>query len=161
MSTIDNMTKLGTIDDIVRSLDNIGETELRETLAFLLKTYVIDGGLKSSGVETTAPPSNLQRIDNKVPKNYTEFRELIADLKQMYGFSELKLFSVEANKVYINISGEKYEIEGQGQNNDPGNNVAPSIREQVENDQKPVEPKNESPQEENGGGGRFSNLELD
>ena len=166
MSKIDALTKLGTIDDIIRSLDNFGETELRETLAFLLKTYVIDGGLKSSGVETHAqtPPSNLQKVDQRIPVNYGDFKELILDLKKMYSFSELKLFSVEANKTFINLKGEKHEIEpGESAEDIISNRVSP-VQPVVVDQQTPAsanEPKKQDYPEDSNGSGRFGNLELD
>lgn len=159
MSDIQDLTKIGTIDDIVRSLDILDEAGLRETLAYIIKTYVIDGGLKTSGVENRQASFDAQTRDARVPVNYSDFKELIQDCKKMYNFPELKKFTVEANTLYVNLDGEKHVFEEKADESSGDSRPAPA---QQQSEPRSAPDSQQQPRDNSGSGsGRFSNLEID
>lgn len=86
---------LKSISYLKDSLNFMGENELRETLTYLLKVYVLD--------------REGQVKEDSVNKNRSFF-DIISELKREYRAPELNMFSLESGKVYLNIDNREIEI---------------------------------------------------
>lgn len=148
-------------DDIATALDSFDQETLKETLAYLLKIYVIDKEVGYDGFVQDNLDSNLNF--NEVSKGsgveaINSFNELIVNSKSRYSFKELELFSVEDGKVYIEIDGNKQLVKAKG-----GATPERPVNRMANLDMGPKKsPSPPSPKENNGNSpARFSNLEMD
>jgi predicted heme/steroid binding protein len=120
---------------------------LKETLAYLLKLYVIDRGLSYKGIQGLKPA--LQETGSSSPS----FAEIIRELKSRYPLKELESFSIEKDRVYISIQGEKYQIT---EGNSPDS--APHNREEKKED---LSPDIKTGNDGQSPCGRFEKLEME
>jgi hypothetical protein len=99
---------MSVIEDLIKAISGMETGILRETLAHLLKIYVIDRGLSYEGIQNQVHSHKTagESFNQKSPS----FVELIQDLKNRYTMEELHQFSVEGNAVFITIDGNKYQI---------------------------------------------------
>lgn len=87
--------KLKSINYLKESLKTMGEEELRRTLTYLIKVYVLD--------RTTSSGSSA--VDKKTP-----FFDLISNLKREYRAPELDMFQLEAGKVFLEVDNRRIEL---------------------------------------------------
>jgi hypothetical protein len=131
----------------IRNAINEMDTELlRDTLAYILKVYVVDKQ-SSSPAPVNQPGIPLQE------ESPQSFAGVIRTLKKRYPFTELNLFSIEGNKVFINIDNNRYELTDTG-------TVSPGAGPESHTY---TPPGKETTIKENGSSpsGRFEKLELD
>lgn len=151
-------------EDIAAALDSFDQETLKETLAYLLKIYVIDkevgyDGVVQDGVDSNVNLNEVARGSNSKDEA-SSFYELINSCKNRYKFKELDLFSVEDGKVYVEIDGNKQLLRSVG-STPP---VAPPNRGSGFKAEQPAKKSPPTPPSNTGTGtasSRFSNLEMD
>jgi hypothetical protein len=143
-----NITNFGTVSDILKSINSFDENTLRETLAYIIKVYILDKGISYEGQinETSIQKNNVSPPQIMQSSGSSNFRELIMDLKRTHSFPELKMFSIENDELIFTIDGKKHTI---------------SKRETVERitDKRDIDQNNR--QEKSDSAGRFNKLEMD
>lgn len=140
------------IDNIVASIQQFDRNTLEDTLAYLLKTYVIDNGVQFNGVIHEGEINNsANEMKAQSTASVDTFAALITDLKNKKSFPELELFTVENGKVYIELDGSKKLI------------IANKANIKNNKDQQKTEVKNvaENSDTQKSMPGRFGNLEMD
>ncbi|MCP4133343.1 MAG: hypothetical protein GY754_20415 [bacterium] len=144
------------IDDIVKAIDFLDTDSLKETLAYILKIYIIDKELAYDGRvydDVSGSTSSESRGEGITLENPT-FAELISEAKKKYSFPELNLFTIENDNVSINLNGTRHPLGS-------GGSGAPTRPARTESRPEPAS----SPANSNNGSAdspeRFRNLELD
>ena len=156
--------------NILDSIAHLDTETLKNTLAYLLKVYVIDKEVTYDGLVTddrildTAPAAATgeNREQTAAPaESVRSFLELVEMLKKKYHFPELNLFEINDNRVYIELDGRKHLIPVQTNSMSPmsarsGPNSARSnpLDKPKNENKEPNKPAGQSPD-------RFKNLELD
>lgn len=158
-----NLEQFESIKDILSSIEFMDNQSIKETLAYLIKVYIIDKEISYQGSVNDQVNCSASSNQSSPVKNYSEFSELINDLKRKYEFSELNLFSTDKNKTYVKIDGRKMLL-------NPGAVLANNSAKKPEKNNKPRSEKKEikkpvpTPPSENNnasGASRFNNLERD
>jgi hypothetical protein len=139
-----------TTEEILEAIGRLDEKTLKDTLAYLLKVYVIDHGISydkgiKADTDTAAPRQTVN-----VPAT---FAELITGLKQEYPMDELKRFSVEDDIVFVTLDGRKLRL-SETRSGEPGERVT---------ENKQISPTKTTRPGGNGtaSNSRFEKLELD
>jgi len=91
-------------DKILQALQHMDQETLKNTLAYLLKVYVIDKKVLYDGA---APVLPVQVLPDAAPLTFTK---LITEIKRNYQLEELKQFSIEGGRVYITLEHKRYLI---------------------------------------------------
>jgi len=136
------------VENIMDSIKNLDNESLKETLALLIKVYVLDKGIEyeENAFDDT---DDSEKFSIKTNSDQTKsFAELIFNLKQKYNFPELNNFIIENQNVFLQLNGNKYLISDNNINDKKEKN--PQIKKdvQINNILKP------SPE-------RFKNIEMD
>ena len=145
------LKQFSVIEDILRSIDFLDNGTLKETLAYIIKIYILDRGVSYDGSVNDNIEQNAYNINevSSISINSPTFTELILELKKKYTIPELNMFTVENEKTFITIEGKKYMISHEV------NKKSNKIDINIENGDKAVaDIQNESPE-------RFKNLEMD
>ncbi|MBN2444782.1 MAG: hypothetical protein JXJ04_25725 [Spirochaetales bacterium] len=95
-----------TIKDIKKAIDSMDVTLMQDTLAYLLKVYVLDRGFAYEGV--TQSPQTAENLNGSA----LSFAEIIQQLKNRYTLDELNLFSIDGKNVSISLEGRTYQLTG-------------------------------------------------
>lgn len=145
----ENNNDYKTIENLLNSIEHFDKDMLKETLAYVLKVYVLDKGLQYDGdIKDNISKTNYNI--NQFSKNKT-FIDLITGIKRNYSFKELENFIIEGDKVYFQINNTKHLI---------------TKKENKDSTQTPSDPfekktKNENNIKPNLSHDRFKNLEID
>ena len=109
-TNISQIEKFKTLEDIAKSIDHLDKETLKETLAYILKLYIIDKGIEYDGevIDNIEQTQCYEDINNQ--KNISHFTDLIDKLKKEYSFLELNNFLIENGSVFIKLDGKKYLI---------------------------------------------------
>jgi hypothetical protein len=135
---------------ILKAIEHLDVKTLRETLAYLLKVYVIDKGVSyDRGISAELEDSQAQHTGN-LP---VTFADLITEIKEQYPMAELKRFSVEDGVVFVTIDGRKFRL-SETRSNEP---VERHIEQKQSSPPKNVRPGNNGTNPSS----RFEKLELD
>lgn len=107
-----NISNFGTVSDILKSINSFDENTLRETLAYIIKVYILDKGISYEGQinETRTQNNTVNSPQILKSSDYAHFSELIMDLKRSYSFPELKMFSLENDALVLTLDGKKHTI---------------------------------------------------
>ncbi len=138
------MDEGNTVENILGAIERMDAKTLKDTLAYLLKVYVIDRGLGYEGYVT----DDTVR-EQEAPRT---FAELVMSLKERFPMEELRLFQVEGQNVFITIDGKRTRISGAKQSGTDTRPDQPVPNVQVQNKNRPTDTKSN---------GRFGKLELD
>lgn len=143
-----NINNFGTVTDILKSINSFDENTLRETLAYIIKVYILDKGISYEGQinETTKQHNTVNSPQIMKSSDYAQFSELIMDLKRVYSFPELNMFSFENDALVIILDGKKHTISK--------NETAKQITGTTD-----IDPNNKQGQSDTTG--RFKKLEMD
>ena len=145
-----NLDQMDSLHEIINSLDFLDEKTLKETLAYIIKVYVIDRDISYDGeIVEAQSSSDIQTTSPVKQQKSVTFTELLSDLKKNCSFSELNLFSIENNNAFITIEGRKMMIPR-------GNAIETPVH--LPEKKKAPDPVKESPQDTPA---RFKNLEID
>lgn len=90
---------LKNLNHLKKSLEFMGEEELRRTLTYLIKVYVLDKNSNQSSSNSRLPAD----------KN-SSFFDLITGLKGEYNTPELDMFQLESGKVYFEMDNRRLEV---------------------------------------------------
>jgi len=90
---------LKNINHLKKSLEFMGEDELRRTLTYLIKVYVLDKNSSKSSSDSRLPTD----------KN-SSFFDLVTALKGEYNTPELEMFQLESGKVYFEMDNRRVEV---------------------------------------------------
>jgi hypothetical protein len=135
------------LKNIKNAIHEMDTELLRDTLAYVLKVYVVD--------KQSSPPASVpgnQPGNPAVEETPQSFAGIIRDLKKRCTFAELNLFSVEGNKVFIHINNTRYELTDTGTAS-PG--TGPESNTYTPPGKETIKENGSSPS------GRFEKLELD
>lgn len=153
----DKIEQWKTIEDILKSIDFMDIETLRETIAYIIKIYIIDKGISYDGNisdsvgQDVYSESPLSAMPGKTPI----FFELIQELKNKYTAPELNMFTIENQNVFINIEGRNHLISNKV-NNRTDQSIS-HLEEVKKADSNPDEDFNQP----NTLPGRFKNLEME
>lgn len=92
--------QLENIDYLKHSLDYMGEDELRKTLTYLIKVYVLDNNGRSGSSAVNSLPTD---------KNCSFF-DLMSALKVEYTCEELSMFKLESGSVFFEMDNRRVEV---------------------------------------------------
>ena len=100
------------LEDILNSIDHLDKDILKETLAYLLKTYIIDREVEYEGKIYDNIDNNQHNNELPISINYKSptFADLIYEFKNKYAIPEIDLFSIENGKVFIQLDDKKHLI---------------------------------------------------
>jgi hypothetical protein len=98
---------MDSIGDLTNAIKEMDTDTMRDTLAYLLKLYVIDRGLSFEGIRA------VQTTSRGTEKPQPSFAELIRELKTRYSIKELDAFSLDGDQVFISVRGENYPVNGE------------------------------------------------
>ena len=138
---------INVIEELTSAIGAMEKEVLRDTLAYLLKVYVLDQGLSYEGKVNTS--SNRHHTG----ESPLSFVELIRELKSRYSMEELNVFSIEGGNVFVSIEGNTYQLT---KNGNTGNTIK---RPEVTNNDKSREKKISD--NDLSASGRFEKLELE
>lgn len=99
---------MSVIENLVKVINTMEINTLKETLAYLLKIYVIDRGLSYEGIQ------DIKSDTHKAGNTQPSFTEVIRDLKNRYSMKELHNFLIEGDHVFISLKGKKYRLTEEG-----------------------------------------------
>lgn len=125
----------------------MGEEELRNTLTYLIKVYVMDNN------------SQTNTQNNRLPddKNISFF-DLMTSLKREYNTPELAKFQLESGQVFLEMDNKRVAITNEDTTQTPPAPVM-SPPDTAEAPQNNGNPSNDAPTN-NGAPGRFGTLEF-
>ena len=134
-----------TIDELKQALSRYDNETLLDALVYVIDRYIIN-----NEIEVSVNESNINdKKDSSILLKHENFCSLISQLKRDYSFSELKSFTIEDNKVFLNLEDRKIEIKG----------VTSNTSNEIKVDHKGDEPEIQEANRETYK--RFSNLEIE
>jgi predicted heme/steroid binding protein len=138
-----HMKETEVIRNLLGSMGSLDKETLQATLAYLIKTYVIDK--QSFGSDSTAGIIPGPRVASRP----ADFTELITEIKRNYTMPELNKFSIEGGKVFVVIDNKRYQLSSAAEPRSTGTppdnrNTAGSFKQQADSS-----------------ANRFRNLEMD
>lgn len=134
----------GSFGEIHSALADLGESELRDILTFMIKYYMIDGTTHVRAEQHSVVENTVFSVSSK----HASFVNLLTELKKEYDFDELRAFEMDEHSVYVTIQGNKYLFSRINQDNSNKEENTKSFEDKKSN---PVKP----------GSSRFSSLEID
>ncbi|MDY6969460.1 MAG: hypothetical protein SVR08_12520 [Spirochaetota bacterium] len=153
----DKIEQWKTIEDILKSIDFMDIETLRETIAYIIKIYIIDKGISYDGNISDSVGQDVYSESplSAMPEKTPIFFELIQELKNKYTVPELNMFTIENQNVFINIEGRNHLI-----SNKVNNRTVQSIS-HLEEVKKADSNPDEDFNQPNTLPGRFKNLEME
>ncbi len=145
-----NIKQIDSINEVLKSIEYMDIETLRETLAYIIKIYILDKEIAYEGPVYDGINSKIENRDSFNPVCLTE---LIRECQKRFAIPELNLFSVEDEKTYITLNGEKRLLSTRDSKNEA---PAKSPENRKKSDDNAASNKN--PSQSNG---RFRNLEMD
>ena len=130
------------LNKIIQAIEHMDKETLKNTLAYLIKVYIIDKKLLYDGAAAEPSPPVLS---GTAPLTFTE---LMTEIKRNYQMEELKKFSIEGGRVYIALDNKRYQISS---SEDSGTQPRPT-QDRVRQDSKREAGINK---------GNFRNIEMD
>jgi hypothetical protein len=105
---INSKNIFGSYQNILGSLDFMDEKSVRETLAYILKTYIVDKDISFDGTITETKSQDSPVMLPASGKKYSSFLDMLSNMKKEYEFPELNFFSIEDNKIFVTMQGNKH-----------------------------------------------------